>query len=64
MEPGRDFLPEHMSSQLNEGGNGLIGETVVFNYIGRILHDKGVDDYIAAAKIIKSEYPNSSSSFS
>ena len=41
-----------------EGGNGVIGETVVFNYIGRILHDKGVDDFIAAAKIIKSEYPN------
>ena len=28
-----------------------------FNYIGRILHDKGVDDYIEAAKIIKSKYP-------
>ncbi len=41
-----------------EGGNGKIGEKVVFNYIGRILHDKGVDDYIAAAKIIKKEYPN------
>lgn len=41
-----------------EGGNGLEGETVVFNYIGRILHDKGVDDYIAAAKRIKEKYPN------
>ena len=41
-----------------EGGNGKIGEKVIFNYIGRILHDKGVDDYIAAAKIIKKEYPN------
>lgn len=28
-----------------------------FNYIGRILHDKGVDDYIEAAKIIKEKYP-------
>lgn len=39
------------------GGDGKSGETVVFNYIGRILHDKGVDDYIEAAGRIKSEYP-------
>ena len=41
-----------------DGGDGINGETIVFNYIGRILHDKGVDDYIAAAKIIKPKYPN------
>ena len=41
-----------------EGGNGIEGDTVIFNYIGRILHDKGVDDYIEAAKIIKRNYPN------
>lgn len=40
------------------GGNGSQGETVIFNYIGRILHDKGVDDYIEAAKIIKEKYTN------
>lgn len=40
------------------GGDGKNGNTIVFNYIGRILHDKGVDDYIAAAKIIKKSYPN------
>lgn len=40
------------------GGNGKEGEKIVFNYIGRILHDKGVDDYIEAAKQIKKEYPN------
>lgn len=40
-----------------EGGNGIEGEVVVFNYIGRILSDKGVDDYIEAAKIIKKRYP-------
>ena len=40
------------------GGNGREGETVIFNYIGRILRDKGVDDYIAAAKRIKAKYPN------
>ncbi len=31
---------------------------VSFNYIGRILHDKGVDDYIEAAKRIKAKYPS------
>lgn len=40
------------------GGDGKSGETVVFNYIGRILHDKGVDDYIEAAKRIRKNYPN------
>lgn len=41
-----------------EGGNGIDGAPVVFNYIGRILHDKGVDDYIEAAKRIKKNYPD------
>lgn len=41
-----------------DGGNGIEGEKVVFNYIGRVLHDKGVDDYIEAAKRIKEKYPN------
>lgn len=40
------------------GGDGKTGGTVVFNYIGRVLHDKGVDDYIEAAKRIKKNYPN------
>ena len=40
-----------------EGGDGKSGAPVVFNYIGRILHDKGVDDYIEAAKRIKKDYP-------
>lgn len=40
-----------------EGGNGKTGAPVVFNYIGRILHDKGVDDFIEAARRIKKEYP-------
>lgn len=39
------------------GGDGKTGETVVFNYIGRILHEKGVDDYMEAARRIRSKYP-------
>lgn len=40
-----------------EGEDGITGDKIIFNYIGRILHDKGVDDYIEAAKIIKAKYP-------
>ena len=40
-----------------EGGDGRTGETVVFNYVGRVLHDKGVDDYIEAARRIRAKYP-------
>lgn len=40
-----------------DGGDGKTGDSIVFNYIGRILHDKGVDDYIEAAKRIKKDYP-------
>ena len=40
-----------------DGGNGKTDAPVVFNYIGRVLKDKRVDDYIAAAKRIKSKYP-------
>ena len=40
-----------------DGGNGLEGKPVIFNYIGRILKDKGVDDYIEAARRIKKKYP-------
>lgn len=41
-----------------DGGDGIHGKIVVFNYIGRVLHDKGIDDYIAAARKIKNKYPN------
>lgn len=41
-----------------EGGNGIDGKEVVFNYIGRVLKDKGVDTYIEVAELIKKKYPN------
>lgn len=57
--PGSGVNTERYPLQLYpDGGDGKIGEKVVFNYIGRILHDKGVDDYIEAAKRIKTEYPS------
>jgi galacturonosyltransferase len=40
-----------------DGGDGCTGEKIVFNYIGRILHEKGVDDYMEAAKRIRAKYP-------
>lgn len=40
-----------------DGGDGVNGKKVIFNYIGRVLHDKGIDDYIQAAKFIKKKYP-------
>lgn len=40
-----------------EGGDGKTGAPVVFNYIGRVMHDKRVDDYIEAARRIKKNYP-------
>ena len=40
-----------------DGGDGKTGAPVIFNYIGRIMHDKGVDDYIEAARRVKAEYP-------
>ena len=41
-----------------EGGDGRTGAKVVFNYIGRILKDKGVDDYIEVARRVRSDRPN------
>ena len=51
-------LDRYPIQEYPEGGDGINGEPVIFNYIGRILHDKGVDDYIEAAKRIKAKYPN------
>ena len=50
-------LDRYPVQEYPEGGNGIEGEPVVFNYIGRILKDKGVDDYIEAARRIKAKYP-------
>ena len=50
-------LDRYPVQEYPDGGDGINGEPVVFNYIGRILKDKGVDDYIEAAKRIKVKYP-------
>ena len=50
-------LDRYPVQEYPDGGNGIDGEPVVFNYIGRILKDKGVDDYIEAARRIKAKYP-------
>ncbi len=56
--PGSGVALERFTLQdYPEGGNGKDGETVIFNYIGRVLHDKGVDDYIEAARRIRAKYP-------
>lgn len=33
-------------------------DIIVFNYIGRVLSEKGIDDYIEAAKKVKEKYKN------
>ena len=40
-----------------DGGDGKNGAPIVFNYIGRVMRDKGIDDYIEAARRIKMKYP-------
>lgn len=39
----------HIPSQNNE---------TIFTFIGRLLYDKGIKEFVGAAKIIKSKYPN------
>ena len=41
-----------------EGGNGITGVPVIFNYIGRIMREKGVDIYMEMAQKIRGKYPN------
>ncbi|WP_455509155.1 glycosyltransferase family 4 protein [Butyricimonas paravirosa] len=42
----------------NENSMMNVTDSVVFNYIGRILKDKRIDDYLEAARIIKRKYSN------
>ncbi|MCR5250658.1 MAG: sugar transferase [Lachnospiraceae bacterium] len=56
--PGSGVALERFALQdYPEGGDGRQGGKVIFNYIGRVLHDKGVDDYIEAARRIRERYP-------
>ncbi len=55
---GSGVNTSHFSAQpYPVGGNGLDGEDVVFCYVGRILKEKGIDDYLEAAAYIKGKYP-------
>ena len=36
----------------------FIDFSLVFNYIGRVMKDKRIDDYLEAARIIKEKHPN------
>ena len=40
-----------------DGGNGSEGQAVVFNFIGRIMKEKGIDTYLEVARRIRSRYP-------
>lgn len=42
---------------LPAAGDGIVGPPVIFNYIGRVLKDKRIDDFLEAAKQIKKKYP-------
>ena len=52
--PGSGVNTQHFALQeFPVGGNGKSGADVVFCYIGRILKEKGIDDYLATASCIK-----------
>ncbi len=51
-----DYFTPDSGFKLTEGSEE--GRTV-FLYIGRIMKDKGIEEYLEAAKTIKSKYPNS-----
>ena len=40
-----------------DGGNGTEGQVVVFNYIGRIMKEKGIDTYLELARRIRHRHP-------
>jgi len=37
--------------------NGQFSEKTIFSFIGRLLYDKGVEEFVTAAASVKSEYP-------
>ena len=57
--PGSGVALERFTArEYPDGGDGTGGGTVVFNYIGRVMREKGVDDYLEAASRIKAKYPD------
>lgn len=51
--PGSGVNLQHFNYSIKETNN-----SIVFNYIGRVLKDKGVNDYIEAARIIRKNHKN------
>lgn len=51
--PGSGVNLERFSYMEKQQNN----DEIVFNYIGRVLKDKRIDDYLQAAQVIKKEYP-------
>ena len=51
-------LERYPVSPLLECGNGKIGAPVRFAFISRIMKEKGIDQYLAAAEILKKKYPS------
>lgn len=38
--------------------NGVVREKTIFTFIGRLLYDKGIKEFVDAARILKSQYDN------
>lgn len=51
-------LNRYIPTMLPECGDGKKGGPVKFAFISRIMKEKGIDQYLSAAKKIKKEYPN------
>lgn len=52
--PGSGVNLDRFAYQKNQNHDG----SVVFNYIGRVMKDKRIDDYLKAAIIVKEKHPN------
>lgn len=51
-------LSRYTATELPPCGNGKAGRPVKFAFISRIMKEKGIDQYLVAAKKVRSVYPN------